>query len=176
MERYSLNHIAICFQGHGYCSAPSRDQYIDIREVYARLMKRYDVSFICHSIMDMMLLKRDFPNARAFYSAYAEDYEEIYSHFDLVVGTRVHGAGMASSLCIPSITINHTPRCEAVTPLGSELVETWEVINRVREIDIEVTNTSLRDMKDAWRQCYLDKMGRLSLNRYHGEPLVETSE
>lgn len=84
-------------------------------ELFDRIRKRYSpkmhIEFVAHYIDDLPEFRRTFTdNPSIHYSYDARDYLEIYRHFDLVAGARVHGIGLAASLGIPGIYFGHDDR------------------------------------------------------------------
>lgn len=77
---------------------------------YRRIMAEYHCVVICHTCADFIAARRAFPEADTRYSALAEDYEAIFDECDLVVGPRVHGSGLAASLGIPNVLVQHSAR------------------------------------------------------------------
>jgi hypothetical protein len=57
------------------------------------------------------------------YSAYAEDYAGLFDRFDVVLSTRIHGCGIASSLGIPNVLIPHDGRSQTALKFGSCVAE-----------------------------------------------------
>lgn len=84
-----------------------------ICKLYKKLIQdfsdKYKFSIVCHYIDEMPLAHKLFDREKTeiFYSYDAKEYESIYSKFDFVISSRVHGCGMASSLGIPNINISH---------------------------------------------------------------------
>lgn len=80
---------------------------------YRYLIRKYpDISFriICHYVDEVPLAMRDFPDIEIDYSYDAIDYLEIYGNCDYVIGSRIHGIGIAASLCIPAHSISYDQR------------------------------------------------------------------
>lgn len=76
-------------------------------ELYRGILRHYahcqNVEFVCHYIDELPLARREFGGWKCNYSYDAEDYLGIYNKFDLVIGPRVHGIGLAASMGIPGI-------------------------------------------------------------------------
>lgn len=77
---------------------------------YRRVMSRHPSVLICHTCADFTAARREFPEADIRYSALAEDFEAIFDQCDIVAGPRVHGSGLAASLGIPNILVQHSAR------------------------------------------------------------------
>ncbi|MBP7708291.1 polysaccharide pyruvyl transferase family protein [Candidatus Pacearchaeota archaeon] len=54
------------------------------------------------------------------YSFNSESYEKIYQNFDIIISTRVHGNGLASSMGIPNIALTHDERATTVDSFKSK--------------------------------------------------------
>ena len=111
------------------------------------MSEKYDCSIICHSYPDFVRAKSEFSGTQAYYSSYSDDYIDIYKQFDLIVGTRIHGSGMASSLGIPSLTIPIDSRSETVKLFLSKLVEPEGLLNNIERIDISEMSYNLLEYK-----------------------------
>lgn len=90
----------------------SAQMHAYIVKLYAYLASKYNVGLVCHYIDEIEQAKRELPGIDIFYSYDSKDYSEIYNHFDLVIGGRVHGIGMSASLGIPGIMIKHDSRSD----------------------------------------------------------------
>ena len=112
----SCSHIGLIYATHNVLRNQnvSYEMYEYIKRLYIELAKRYRVSLVCHYIDEIEEAEKDFPNLNLFYSYDSRDYAEIYQQFDLVIGGRVHGIGMAASSGIPGIMINHDKRSDTV--------------------------------------------------------------
>ncbi len=163
--RESFKNLGICFQGPGYCSAPNETMYEEIREVYEKLLFKHRTTLICHSIADAMWAKKHFPMTPMFYSSWAEDYLEVYRQFDMIVGTRIHGAGLASSMCIPSITIFHCDRCLAVKPFQSLLLMPNELLDAVESVDVAEISRNLSTHYFNMHSEYIELLEHLGTTR-----------
>jgi len=158
-----LNRIGICFQYHDYCAAPKKEVYAETIKLYKKIMLEYNVSFICHTFVDFMEAKSVFPSSEILYSSYAEDYLSIYKKFDLVIGTRVHGSGISSSMGIPSITIPHDYRAETVKLFLSPIMEPRKIIDHIKKIDIEKESKKLIEYKQKKKEEYKKYFSKMSL-------------
>ncbi len=89
-------------------------------ELYRQIIRKYcprlNVEFICHYVDELPQVRRAFGSWQCNYSYDAGDYLNIYNKFEIVIGARVHGIGLAASMGIPGIHIYHDIRsnsCEA---------------------------------------------------------------
>lgn len=111
----------------------SQEMHDYILKLYPEIMKRYSVGLVCHYIDEVEQAKREFPEAEIYYSYDSKDYADIYNHFDLVVGGRVHGIGMSSSLGIPGIMIQHDSRSSTTDGFLAESVPRGTAVDVVLE-------------------------------------------
>lgn len=91
----------------------SYDAYNTMLQIHRDLIQnRPDLQFeiICHYVDELPLAVRDFQGLPIRYSYDVTDYIDIYASFDFVVGSRVHGLGIAASLGIPGVALAHDSR------------------------------------------------------------------
>jgi len=92
----------------------SKETYLFQMNLYRRLLEAYagrlHIEFICHYIDELPAFYREFPSLKCNYSYDSRDYLDIYNKFDMVIGARVHGIGLAASMGIPGIHIDHDIR------------------------------------------------------------------
>jgi len=74
---------------------------------------------VFHHIKDLVLFNSDYNYLKdlfidTYYSGDREDYFNFYKDFDIVISTRVHWNGIASSLLIPNIAFTHDKRWSTV--------------------------------------------------------------
>lgn len=80
-----------------------------------------EIIVICHYIDEVRLAMRDFPQLEVCYSYDSADYYDIYRRCDIVVGSRVHGIGIAASLAIPGLALAHDLRGDTCEGFGAEI-------------------------------------------------------
>lgn len=142
----------------------SSDAYEYTNSLYRRLLSQYagqyQFSIVCHYIDEIPLARRDFPDMEIEYSFDSNDYYSIYSQFDLVIGPRVHGIGVAASLGIPGIAISHDSRGSTTKGFLAEVLS-------VRTPESEAF-AKIADMiaNIASRSDDLKKHKRLTMDRY----------
>lgn len=119
---------------------------------YRRIMeKRSGCRVICHTCEDFLAARRAFPGADIRYSAFAEDLEEILDPCSLVIGPRVHGAGLAASMGIPGILVRHSARGLTGWGFLSVPAEPGDDLNALMErIDIPAESSKLLEWKRVW--------------------------
>jgi polysaccharide pyruvyl transferase WcaK-like protein len=81
-----------------------------ILSLFGEIRQKYDCEIICHYIDELPDAHRHFTGMNIHYSYDSKDYVDIYNKFDLVIGHRVHGVGMAASMGVPGILIKHDHR------------------------------------------------------------------
>jgi hypothetical protein len=82
----------------------------------------FEFELICHYVDEIPLAIRDFPGVAVRYSFDSAEYVDIYAAYDLVIGSRVHGIGIAASMGIPGIALVHDSRGSACAGFLAELV------------------------------------------------------
>jgi len=113
--------------------------------LYSTLLERYkdqfDFEFVCHYVDELPSIKKDFDKYSYHYSYDARDYIDIYNKFDLVIGQRVHGIGIAASMGIPGISIGHDMRRDACKGFCADIVDVATPISDFFELfDLKVRN------------------------------------
>lgn len=135
-----------------------------ILRLYPEIMKRYSVGLVCHYIDEIEQAKKEFPDADVFYSYDSKDYADIYNHFDLVVGGRVHGIGISGSLGIPGIMIQHDSRSSTTDGFLAEKVSCGtpadEVLDKIEQqiAGIEAQSQKLIDHKQSVMEAYCKRL------------------
>lgn len=97
-----------------YRNGWSQENYNIQKEFFDQIISKYKnqcrIIVICHYVDELNLAKEEFSEAEIRYSYNSEDYLKIYGVCDLVIGSRIHGIGLAASLGIPSIPIKYDER------------------------------------------------------------------
>lgn len=93
-----------------------------LQKLYAQLLNTYDCSFICHYIDEVEILRKRYPDVEVLYSFNSQDYFNIYSRFDMVIGARVHAIGICASMGIPGIMIAHDARSSTVEGFQAQVI------------------------------------------------------
>lgn len=118
-------------------------------EIYRNLIDaRPDLRFemVCHYADEVPLAVRDFPKLPLRYSYDAEDYMNIYASFDFVVGSRVHGLGIAASLGIPGVALIHDSRgstCEGFLSTLQPINRTDSALSTIGDAMVRAVRTSM---------------------------------
>jgi hypothetical protein len=143
--------IALSTQPDKTCQPPSSpDTYAYTLELFKALIKQYDCEVVCHYIDEISPLSELGVPVR--YSYDARDYFAIYNNYDLLVSTRVHGAGAAASLGIPAFVISHSARSSTVKGFMSELISPTKdsveaVLDRIANFNIQDRSEQIRSHK-----------------------------
>ena len=92
------------------------------------------------------------------YAYDAADYLAIYERFDLIVTTRVHGAGLAASLGIPGFLIGHSVRTATVEGFRAAILDpaarsVEAALGLVEGCDVAAASKALIAHKEAARQA-----------------------
>lgn len=135
-------------------------------KLFAELQQEFECEVVCHYIDEIGELSKLGIPVR--YSYNADDYFNIYDRYDLVVTTRVHGAGIAASLGIPSFVISHSARSETVEGFLAELIpvdsdKLDETLQRIREFNIYKRSREIVTHKQRTMLRYVDKLSALDL-------------
>ena len=163
-QRTEKQRIALSTQG----TLPGNGQRIDQEtldysvNLFRTLAELYNCTLVCHYIDEMYQLQPLLGDViHIVYSYDAQDYIDLYDKFDLLVTTRVHGAGLCASLGIPSIVLSHSARSDTAAGFLADLVqiETVEVdglVKQIAQLDIQERSKALLSHKEENRQRYLD--------------------
>jgi polysaccharide pyruvyl transferase WcaK-like protein len=104
----------------------SADTFRYLDTLYRTLMDRYgkdwEIELVAHYIDELPHAVEAFPGIPLRYSYDARDYAEIYARYDLVVGHRVHGIGVAASQGIPGISVSHDARGDTTRGFGARII------------------------------------------------------
>lgn len=101
------------------------------REIVRRFSSRWDLELVCHYVDEIPLAKRDFPDLPVRYSFDWVDYPGLYRRYDAVVGTRVHGIGMAAAVGVPGVALTHDTRGSTCDGFLAERLEVTAPPGRV---------------------------------------------
>lgn len=110
VKKVALIH-SCCTSAFNHSKLTDKNQEILVL-AYKRLLAHYrgqlDFEFVVHYIDDLEDANRIFgKDVPVRYSYDARDYIDVYQQFDLVIGPRVHGIGLAASCGVPGIHFAH---------------------------------------------------------------------
>lgn len=160
--RTDKQQIAVSFQGTG----PANTQRIDtdVRDYMVALLEKlnetYSCSVIAHYVDELNELSPLLPNGvDLIYHADAADYIGTYDAFDLIITTRVHGAGLAAALGIPSFVVTHSHRSQTADGFLAEMIDTDtdtidDVAARIDTIDIPAKSEKIFQYQEVTRGQY----------------------
>lgn len=154
--RAELNKIAVVIQASKTIHHAIEDQSLaqHYLEQFARLEKSYEVTYIAHYIDDFKMGRA--MGKEVLYSGYAEDYPPMFDRFDLVVSSRVHGCGLASSLGIPNVLIAHDGRFQTALKFRSHILEgKADLYNLVKTIDVKDESEKLIQYRSEEEAAFL---------------------
>lgn len=121
------------------------------------LSAHYEPVYIAHYLDDLALAKS--LNLPCRYSFRAEDFESLYEDCDLVISTRVHGAGIAASLGIPSILISHDGRAETGQGFGAIIAKPeTDLLPLVQSTDWAKRSQNVISLKESAFTFYQKKL------------------
>lgn len=109
-----------------------------MNNLYKEILKKYsfqiEIEFIAHYIEEIPEFYKNYPEEIIRYSYDSKDYLDIYSNYDLVIGSRVHGIGISASLGIPGIMIGHDGRANTVKGFLADIITDKTDLNEALEI------------------------------------------
>ncbi|MFT4150191.1 MAG: polysaccharide pyruvyl transferase family protein [Paracoccaceae bacterium] len=136
----------------------SEEKFQAQSRIFDFLMSRYDCRIIAHYIDELPEATRLYGADRIRYVFDAVDYPGVYSEYDFVVSSRVHGCGMASSCAVPNAAITHDARGDTVTGFLSDRVGDLAGMERlIDDLQFGLANRSaaLRAHKAATLDAYV---------------------
>lgn len=151
--------VGISFHAGGYVCSPSQDLFSRLCRAWDMVYKENDVVLICHTYVDYCEAVSRYPDVEVFYSSLAEDYIQAYDGCDVVVGTRIHGIGLAASLGVPGIFISCDARAQAAQGFNAVFAEPEDVMDRLRCLDVQKVSNDLIELKKVVFERYVKKVG-----------------
>ena len=164
--RHAVKRIGCILQGTRVkWHSISRDLQSHLYARYRRLSEHFEVEYVAHFLDDLDSAAPK--EGRIFYSGVADDFYEIYDRFDLVIGTRLHGCGIAASLGIPSISVSHDGRGEAAVFFGATLVRghAFDLLDIVRSHDWASCSERVVDLIKKTDAAYMAVLNHLFSKR-----------
>ena len=92
------------------CNPRAHERLLRLIETARQVGAGLEFEVVCHGVDEIALAMRDLPGLPVRYSYDSADYLDIYARYDLVVGSRVHGVGLAASLGVPGVALVHDRR------------------------------------------------------------------
>ena len=153
--RTAKNKIGFCFQTSlNYICSPGQKAH----DTAVKFIDKHNPLVICHSYPDYVEAYRR--GWDCFYSSDYSEYYNLYKSLDLVLGTRIHGAGWGAIYGIPSITIEHDDRIETAKNFGSIIVKPNidELEEKFENINISECSSNIIDIRKKTLFEYMDRM------------------
>ncbi len=122
----------------------------------------YSCAVIAHYVDELPELADFLPSGvDLIFHSDSRSYMETYDAFDLVVTTRVHGAGLAAALGVPSFVISHSHRSQTAEGFLAEMInpdhETPDdAVKRLKKFDNKARSQELLAHQKQSRETYLD--------------------
>lgn len=156
-------------------------------ELFERFGSEVVFDFVLHYIDEIPVVRERFPDHEIRYSFDSADYYDIFSDYDLVISTRVHGCGAAASLGIPSISLGHDFRSDTTDGFLSVSVDVssdhHELSTAFEALAARAPEASdeLRSHREATLEAYVARVRRafpdgLTPVEYGPTALVEWTE
>lgn len=143
--------------------------------LYRSIIKKYGLNkkiiIICHYIDEIKLAQRDFPEIEdILYSFDSNDYLSIYKKCDLIIGSRIHGIGLASSLCIPSIAFGYDERRKTLEGFQTEIFSDSyndDILKHIKKIEDNISkcNENLKNNKHTVKDKYMSLLMNISFDK-----------
>lgn len=156
--------------GNGWNKANYQFQNELFRQVILKYKKTYKFVIICHYVDELYLAHKDFPEENIRYSYDSSDYIEFYKECDLVIGSRIHGIGIATSMGIPSIPIKYDRRAGTINGFYPKQ-DIFKELDGIRGIEkclsvIKEMNQELINYKKESLSAYQDHLkGKLDFQK-----------
>ena len=139
-----------------------KKRYDEQISFYKSLIKKYkgkiDIRIICHYIDELRLAERDFPEENIYYSYNSDDYYDIYNKCDLVIGSRIHGIGIATSMGIPSIATKYDFRSGTYAGFVPKEEIFNDRLNGLEKVDYFIEN--IESLNNAIIEYKIDTKGK----------------
>lgn len=140
----------------------SKDTYLFITEFYHLLAEKYNVEIVCHYIDEIFDAECKFQNIPIRYSYDSRAYFDIFNRYDLVIGPRIHGIGLAASMGIPGIAIKHDMRGDTakgfnavmIDPVKMDVKQSLQVVDESIQ-KIECFSKKILDLKEITLNSYI---------------------
>jgi len=100
----------------------SQEKFDLQQRLFTSLLEKYDCKIIAHYVDELEEAGRLFGRDNVRFAFDAVDYPALYSQFDFVISSRVHGCGVASSVGVPNAAITHDARGDTVNGFLSDRV------------------------------------------------------
>ena len=166
-EVEALNRVGIVFQGTGlWANSISMEIFDKLVPVYNQILSEFSGEIICHHFADYVRAVEVFGyGAPIYYTSNWRDLLNRYRDFDLVIGTRLHGIGAASSWGIPGILIAHDDRTRDSSSFLEVIAKPEDVLSVVKNTNVIERSREIGEHKQLWFGKYIDLIRKSSLVR-----------
>jgi len=103
-------------------------------ELFEYMIENYEARIVAHYVDEIDHIARAYGKEKACFVYDAAEYPGVYSQFDFVISSRVHGCGVANSVGVPNAAITHDARGSTVKGFLSESVGS---LNELKDILID---------------------------------------
>lgn len=161
-----INRIGIVFQGTRiWANSIPQTMLATLVPIYRELIHN-GAMLICHHFADMTEAIDIFgEDAPILYSSNPEQLLQLYSHFDLIIGTRLHGIGAAASYGIPGILIPHDNRTKGSDSFCEVIAPPEKVLNTIEKMDWINKSKKIVNHRKHWQSKMLNLIGNTSIIR-----------
>ena len=139
----------------------SEEKYALQSRLFSVLDARFDCRVICHYVDELEHAADIYGSENVRFVYDAIDYPDLYSKFDFVISSRVHGCGMSSSVGVPNAAITHDARGDTVNGFMSKQVTSEADLIALVEQNIDsVVNwqSQIKVHKERTLQKYVDAL------------------
>ncbi len=134
----------------------SLEQYKQVRE----LMGNVDV--ICHTRKDAEYLHKYIEGTNIRIAETANSLMNVYSEYDSIFSTRLHGCILANSFGTPCFPLHSSNRMGALDRLLESKIA-YDAVNWIRKLDVEKESHRLLKFKESEKQRYLSLLGKMRI-------------
>lgn len=162
-------------KGHRY-QRVSAKHYALQQAAFKSVQQQHDDWFVaCHYIDEVPEAVKLYGRDRVRYVFDAGEYQRLLAEADLIVSSRVHGCGMASSLGIPNVHLGHDKRASTADGfLSRQATSAEETLAAVAELTDNAAEESRRLI--AHREAVLDQyVGVLTGTSAPATPPLQTA-
>ncbi|WHZ37725.1 polysaccharide pyruvyl transferase family protein [Sagittula sp. MA-2] len=120
----SLKKVGLGFnttKSHRY-QRMSEEKFRAQKAIFDYMINNYDCEIIAHYSDELDEAANLYGSEKVRYAFDSVEYPSIYSAYDFVISSRVHGCGAASSVGVPNAAITHDARGDTVNGFLSERV------------------------------------------------------
>jgi len=156
--------IGIVFQGSQvWSNSIPREILNELIPVYRKLLDS-GATLLCHHFADVIEGIKTFgEDVPLLYSSDAHELLDCFRQFDIVIGTRLHGAGAAASWGIPGILITHDLRTRGSSSFLEIIVKPERILDTIDSTDWLKKSVDLVEHRKRWFVKMKDLIKKTSL-------------